>query len=268
MQMIFTTIIILFALGMIFNIISTIAGIGGGVFYVVILTVFFEMPINEAIDTSTFIILISSGIAFVEYLKQKRTSLKLALIFSSFSILGALICTILFLFITITNEILRILFAILLLVTGLRILQKSFKQKREGKNITNVYDPNFSVKDHEYKKELKKGIPLFIFAGFTANLLGIGGGVINTPALNLILGFPIHNSTAISTSIIFFTAIFNTIIKAINGQIDYLVGLVVASGAIIGSIMGARLSKRMPKYQLQIFVSLVLLGLSINMFLS
>jgi uncharacterized membrane protein YfcA len=99
-----------------------------------------------------------------------------------------------------------------------------------------------------------------------ANFLGIGGGVINTPALNIILDFPIHNSTAISTSIIFFTAIYNTIIKSLNGQIDYLIGSLIAIGAILGSIFGARISKKIPKNYLQFFVALVLIGLGIRMF--
>jgi uncharacterized membrane protein YfcA len=105
-----------------------------------------------------------------------------------------------------------------------------------------------------------------MLAGFVANLLGIGGGIINTPSLHIILNFPIHNSTAISTSIIFFTAIYNTIIKSLTGQIDYLIGLIIAIGSILGSILGAKISKWMPKTYLQFFVSVVLISLAIRMF--
>ena len=124
----------------------------------------------------------------------------------------------------------------------------------------------FTLNNDAHKISFKKAIPLFILAGFTANLLGIGGGIINTPSLNIVLSFPIHNSTAISTSIIFFTAIYNTIIKSIVGQIDYLIGIFISIGSIIGAIIGAKISKKMPKVFLQFFVAAVLVALALRMF--
>ena len=66
------------------------------------------------------------------------------------------------------------------------------KKRENGK-----FDKNFSIFEHDYKKNFKKAIPLFLLAGFTTNLLGIGGGIVNTPTLNILLEFPIHNSTGV-----------------------------------------------------------------------
>ena len=118
MEITLEIIIILIILGLVIGIISTVVGEGGGVFYVAILTIFFFMPINEAIDTSTFIILISSGAGFITYLKQKRTHIKQTLIFACFTILGSLLCTIMLLFIHLDNTILKFIFATALLITG------------------------------------------------------------------------------------------------------------------------------------------------------
>ncbi len=265
MELYLTTIFLLVLLGFLTGTISVIAGIGGGVFFVSIMTLLFLMPINIAIDTSTFVILTSSCAGFIAYLKQKRTNFKLALTFGVFSILGSILATILFSFIPIDNSMLKILFALTLLVAGLNMIHKAIKTKG---GITNR-DPEkgeFSLHNYDYKTNLKKVIPLFILAGFVANLLGIGGGIINTPSLNIILGFPIHNSTAISTSIIFFTAIYNTIIKCLLGQIDYLVGLLITIGAILGSIFGAKISKKISKTHLKFLVAIILLVLAIRMF--
>ncbi len=259
--------VIFLLLGILFGTISSTAGIGGGVFYVSFLMLLFGFSINEAIDTSTFIILISSAAGFLTYLKQKRTSLKLSLIFSCFTIIGSLMCTLIFLFIPLDNFVLRLIFAIVLLLTGLNMLITTIQRKRKGEfKSKNKCDTEFCVEDHDYRTNLKKGIPLFILAGFSANLLGIGGGVINTPVLNLVLGFPIHNATAISTSIIFFTAIYNTIIKSIYGQINFVIGILLAAGCVVGSVLGAKISDKMPKYQLRLFVGIVLIALGINMF--
>jgi hypothetical protein len=145
------------------------------------------------------------------------------------------------------------------------MIHKAIKTKG-GLRSEDLEKREFLLHDYDYKTNLKKAIPLFILAGFVANLLGIGGGIINTPSLNIILGFPIHNSTAISTSIIFFTAIYNTIIKCLLGQIDYLVGLLITTGAIFGSIFGAKISKKISKTYLKFFVAIILLVLAIRMF--
>jgi len=267
MEFTWQIIIILLLFGLIVGIISSISGEGGGVFFVAFLTLIFFMPINEAIDTSTFIILISSGAAFITYLREGRTSVKHSLIFAGFSILGSLLCTLMLLFIQIDNTVLKLIFATVLLIAGLNMVYKAIKTYKDSKISTEkIEDDDFSLEDHDYKANLKKSIPLFILGGFLANLIGIGGGVINTPALHVVLGYPIHNSTAISTSIVFFTAIFNTIVKVIIGKINYFVGIIVAIGAVLGSIIGAKVSFKMPKVTLQVFVAIILIGLGILMY--
>ncbi|MHA1724127.1 MAG: sulfite exporter TauE/SafE family protein [Promethearchaeota archaeon] len=268
MELSLTMIILLIILGMVIGIISTIAGVGGGVLYVPSLTLFFFFPIDQAINTSTFVILISSTSGFITYLKQKRTDVKLSLIFACFSILGSLLCTIIFSFVTLDNAVLRIIFATLLIFTGLNMIRKGILTRKKKRGVSqNLQEVTvFLLKEHDYKSNLKKGIPLFILGGFAANLLGIGGGVIYTPALNIILGYPIHNSTAISTSMIFFTAIYNVIVKSITGTIDYIIGVFLGIGSVFGAFLGARISNRMPRVILQFFVAIVLIVVAIRMY--
>ena len=256
---------LLLLLGFLAGTISVIAGIGGGVFFVTFMTLLFSIPIDIAIDTSTFIILIASAAGFITYYRDKRIDLKRTLIFATFSILGGLTCTIILLFFTIENYLLKVLFASTLLIAGINMINKAIKTKRKF-NSQKFDVQDFSLKDHDYKSNFKRAIPLFFAAGFIAYLLGIGGGIINTPVLNIILLYPIHNSTAMSTGIIFFTAIINTIFKFFLGQIDILIGIVIALGAVLGSIFGAKISNKIPKMWLQFFVAIVLMVLAIRMY--
>ncbi|MFX1504306.1 MAG: sulfite exporter TauE/SafE family protein [Promethearchaeota archaeon] len=258
-------VIILLIAGFIFGTISSIAGIGGGVFFVSFMVLLIFIPIDIAVDTSAFIILISSGAGFFTYFKAERLLFKQVIIFSSFSILGSFVSTILFLFIHLDSTVLKILFATTLLIAGLNMIYKTIKSKNNYHN-EQEQEKSFILREHEYKDNLKKSIPLFFLAGFAANLLGIGGGIINTPSLNIVLHYPIHNATAISIGMIFFTAIYNTIAKSIAGQINYLIGIVIGLGAISGSIFGAYISGKMPKNYLRFFVALVLMGLAIRMY--
>ena len=270
MELSLYVVLLLILLGFLSGMLSSIAGIGGGVFFVSIIDILFLLYFNRdvfniAVDTSTFIILFSSLAGFITYLRQKRTNIKLSLFFSIFSILGSLLATILFLFITVDNYILKILFAVILLIAALNMIYRARKAKNNAE-IQEVNHIDFSLNNQDHKISFKKAIPLFMLAGFVANFLGIGGGIVNTPSLNIVLSFPIHNSTAISTSIIFFTAIYNTIIKSLIGEIKYLIGILIAVGSILGAIIGAKLSKKMPKVFLQFFVAIILISLAIRMF--
>ncbi len=246
--------------------IASIAGIGGGVLWVPLMTFICAVPIDDAIDTSTFIILITSGAALLTFMKDERLHMKQVLIFSVFSILGGLACALMLIFISVDNSMLKILFATTLLIAGLNMVRKAINTKRGKGNQTDLLD-NDSLKNHNYQENLKKAIPLFFFSGFAAYLLGIGGGIINTPVLHIILDYPIHNSTATSVGIVFFTAIFNTILKIFLGQINYSLGLIIVPGAVFGAVLGAKISSRMPKMALQLFVAIVVMILAIRMFL-
>jgi uncharacterized membrane protein YfcA len=263
-------IFLLILLGCLFGAISILAGTGGGVFFVSFMTIFLLLPINESIDTSNFIILLTSTSGFLVYLKDKRTNIKMSLIYGGFSILGSVSSTILTLLIDINNLILRIAFSTLLIIIGLYMmirclfsylnLEKKEEKTKEGLNA-------ISSNNFEYYMNLKISIPLFFLAGFASNLLGIGGGVINTPVLNLVMKVPIHYATAISTSIVFFTAIYNSIVKFIFGQINVIVGIFLGLGAIFGGILGAKVSNKMPKIQLELVLSFILIIFAFMMYI-
>ncbi len=261
----FVLITILLVLGLFFGIISTLSGIGGGVFYVSAMVLIFILPINIAVDTSAFIILISTGGGFFTYFKKERLLMKQVIIFSSFSILGSITSTLIFIPFNLDSTLLKILFASTILIAGLNMIYKAIKSRKSNPELEE-FENNFTLHSHDYQTNLKKSIPLFFLAGFCANLLGIGGGIINTPSLHILLQYPIHNATAISIGIIFFTAIYNTIAKSILGQIDYLIGIIIGLGAILGSVIGAKVSGKLPKSHLQFLVAIVLMLLAIRMF--
>ena len=262
MELTWELILILILCGILFGTLTTMAGEGGGIFFVSFMVLVLGMAFDEARDTSIFIILIASGSAFFTYLKQGRTDIKLSLIFSSFAILGSILCWIFLFFFPVSNESLRIIFGLVLLITAANMIFKTYKD-RNGLN-SSKYD-DFDITCYDCKKDLKKGIPFFMAAGFASRLIGIGGGIIHGPSLHIVFGFPIHNATAVSSSIVFFTAIFNTALLIFYGKINYQVGIFLGLGSVIGAIIGAKISHKMPKMYLQIFVATLLIFVGINM---
>ncbi len=262
MEFTWQLILILILCGILFGTLTTMAGEGGGIFFVSFMVLVLGMAFDEARDTSIFIILIASGSAFFTYLKQGRTDIKLSLIFSSFAILGSILCWIFLIFFPVSNESLKIIFGLVLLVTATNMIFKTYKDRRSSNSSQH---DDFDLKTHDYKKDLKKGIPFFMAAGFASRLIGIGGGIIHGPSLHMVFGFPIHNATAVSSSIVFFTAIFNTALLIFYGKINYQIGILLGMGSVIGAIIGAKISHKMPKMYLQIFVAMLLIFVGINM---
>jgi uncharacterized membrane protein YfcA len=86
-------------------------------------------------------------------------------------------------------------------------------------------------------------------AGFIGGITGIGGGVINVPALTAI-GMPIHFAVATSLLVILATSISGAIVHQRLGQvsIDYVVSF--SLGAIIGAQIGAHMAPKIRSEQL------------------
>jgi hypothetical protein len=259
-------IIILLVFGVLFGIIGTIAGIGGGALHMSLMILVFAIPIDEARNTSSFIIFLFSGIAFISYFKQGKVDIKLSLIFAGFALLGSITATVFFIFLPIDKIVLKIIIASVILAAGLNMIRKAFNSLKLERLNNNNQETLFSFDNFDYNSNLKKGIPLFYLAGFLAYLSGIGGGMLFVPILSIFFEMPIHFSTAMSTAMIFFIGIYNATVRMAIGKIHYLIGILIGIGAILGSLYGARLSKKIQKHNLQFFVAVILIGLAIRMY--
>lgn len=259
------TLLLLFLIGILIGTIAVLSGIGGGVIAVPLMTILFAVSEDISVGTSSLIILISSGFGFILLKRQKRINIRLCLICSIFTIIGSLISTILFIISPIDNYLLRLIFACVMIYVSINLIFRKDPANNNSNESANASE-NFSLEFKNHKKILKKGIPLFLLAGFLANLLGIGGGIVNTPTLHYIFQFPIYYATANSTGIIFFTSIYNVIVKSVLGKIDFIIGILMGTGGLIGAYFGAKISQKISRKKLTIILAIVLLIGSIRMF--
>ncbi|MFT4234086.1 MAG: sulfite exporter TauE/SafE family protein [Microbacterium sp.] len=90
-----------------------------------------------------------------------------------------------------------------------------------------------------------KAIAAFILigalAGFLSGLFGVGGGTIIVPLLVLLLAFPQRFASGTSSAAIIATAVVGLISYAVNDQVDWAAGLIIAAGAIVGAQVGVRI---------------------------
>lgn len=103
-----------------------------------------------------------------------------------------------------------------------------------------------------------------IAAGYLSGLFGVGGGIIVVPLL-LMLGLDQRLAAGTSVAAILPTSIVGAIGYAISGNVDWLAGLMLAIGIVVGAQLGTYLLSRMPKdvlfWMFVVFLAIVIVNL-------
>ena len=102
-------------------------------------------------------------------------------------------------------------------------------------------------------------------AGVIAALLGVGGGVINVPTMNLMMGVPLRVSAATSNLMIGVTAVASAIIYLLRGGLDPYIAGPTAIGVFVGASVGARVAHRIDVRVLRLLFVVVLAWTSYQM---
>jgi len=204
------------------SIVFSIVGLGGAIIYVP-LFYWLGIPLEIAIPTALLLNCITAGSASVTYYRKKMVSLGFAspLIITSvlFAPLGAYTNQFL------NDNIILALFAVVLIIAGVRMFIP-FKPK--------LMTPTFNN-----KTILIAGMSGMVI-GFTAGLLGLGGGVFAVPLL-LILGFKAKNASATSAVFVFFTSLSGLLGHVGVGNIEPEFMVYTGIAALIGAQVGSRM---------------------------
>ena len=100
-----------------------------------------------------------------------------------------------------------------------------------------------------------------------SGLLGVGGGIVNVPTMNLLMGVPIRVATTTSTYMLAATAAASAVIYYARDQIDPLLAAPVVVGVVVGARIGARFASRVPQHTLQLVFVGVAFFFALNMLL-
>jgi hypothetical protein len=115
-------------------------------------------------------------------------------------------------------------------------------------------------------RRLAPGAAVSFLAGNISGLLGVGGGVINVPTMNVLMHVPIRVATTTSTYMLAATAAASASVYVASGQLDPLLAAPVALGVIIGAQAGAHLSMRVSQDTLRLAFVIVAAVFAAGMF--
>ena len=256
-------------------------GIGGGAIIVPFLALFMGVPIHEAIAISLVSVIATSNAGGSSYLEQKITNVKLAMYLEVATTAGALTGSVITLLLQ--SWVLFMIFGVLLSYVAFssfksrasderRIIQNKFADVRQDGlskylGLAGSYFDVSQNKQVEYRvKGASKGAVISSFAGVTAGLLGVGGGVIKVAAMNMFMNVPLKVAVGTSKFMIGVTAAVGALLFFIAGVVDVYVLAPIALGTTVGATLGTLIMNRLRSYVLKISFGVLVTYLAYTMF--
>jgi uncharacterized membrane protein YfcA len=241
--------LILLVFCFILGILAVLAGVGGGVLYVPLVSGFFPFHLDFVRGTGLLVALAGALAAGPGLLKRNLANLRLALpvalIASSCAIVGALLGLALP-----TNIIQIALGATIIFIAALLIFSKNVelpvveKQDSIGKSLkmAGAYLEPSTGESIEWKTHRTlPGLILFIVIGVMAGMFGLGAGWANVPVLNLLMGAPLKLSVGTSKFLLSITDTSAAWIYLNQGCVIPLMAVPSIVGLMLGSFVGVRI---------------------------
>jgi hypothetical protein len=199
-------------------------------------------------------------------LANLRLALPVALIASTFSILGAMLGLYLS---SLNPDIIQVcLGATIVGIAALLFFSKNSEKPVVTKQdaiglalgLNGVYWDEGSMESVEWKTHRTLlGLFMFILIGLLAGMFGLGAGWANVPVLNLLMGAPLKVSVATSKFLLSITDTSAAWIYMNRGCVIPLIGVPSIVGLMLGSLIGVKLLAIAKPKMIRVFVIVVLL---------
>lgn len=264
--------ILLALCAMIASIFGSMLGLGGGVFIVPLFTLWLGVDPKIAIGASAVCVVTNSVVGSRRHLDNRYVNFRLAMILQSTTAAGAIIGA--FIALAIDASFLKALLGLLLLyaafsmVKGSKLAIPSMPQDTpDPMNL--MYDYQEGTNTVRYvPQRLDVGLGASGFAGVLSGMLGIGGGLVQVPVMNLIMKIPLRAAAGTSSFMVGMTSVATAAVFYTNGMIDPKVTAPAMVGVLLGSSFGSALTKRVRTQQLVAVFVTIMVALSLSMILS
>src|SRR5437773_6492921 len=256
---------------------GSLLGLGGGVLIVPMLTLGFGMPLRDAVGVSLVSVIVTSSASASVYLQRHVANLRLGMTLELFTAFGALVGGLLAYLLD--ERTLAGLFAALLIYVAISMLVRHDPRAggegavADDAETSDDEEPPSGGRDATARlsgpgyriRHIGPGLVGSIGAGVVSALLGIGGGLVKVPVMNVIMGVPLRVATATSNLMIGITASASAVIYLVRGGIDAYVAGPTAIGVFVGASLGSRLGHRVGQRALRVLFVLVLAYTAIEM---
>jgi uncharacterized membrane protein YfcA len=224
---------------------GSLVGLGGGIVLVPALALGLGLPITVAIPAAQVAVVGTALGGTGRYIREGHGDIILAIRAASVTVLGAVIGA--RVGVLIPPHALELGFAALIFVVSANMMRKSADVEVEGPPRT-----------------VRAGL-LFLAGGLLAGMLGVGGGILNVPAIRLYLKRSMVMAVATSAMIVAFTGAAGAAVYAHAGHMDWRLATACTTGAFTGGHLGARVGSRLKRTTLQWIFLVVILYVGVEM---
>lgn len=257
----------LFGFCLVIGILAPLAGVGGGVLFVPLVSGFFPFHL-DFVRGAGLLVAMSGALAAGPALLRRnlanfRLALPSALIASSCSIVGAALG------LALPTNIVQILLGIVIIGISILLLTSKnverpvvHKQDALGAafGISGTYVEESTGEAVAWKTHRTPlGLFMFIIIGILAGMFGLGAGWANVPVLNLIMGVPLKVTTATSNFLLSMTDTTAAWVYLHNGCVIPLIAIPSIMGLMLGASLGSRILPKAKPKSIRFIVIAVLL---------
>ena len=261
--------LILLVLSFLLGVFAVLAGVGGGVLYVPIVSGFLPFHL-DFVRGAGLIVALAGALAAGPGLLRKgfanlRLAIPMALIASSSAIVGAMIG------LALPTNIIQIMLGATIL--GIVLLMLKAKKSvfpevpkpdrlSQTLGIFGIYHEPTINKDIDWQiHRTPLGLVLFVIIGLMAGMFGLGAGWANVPVLNLVMGAPIKIAVATSKFLLSITDTSAAWVYMNNGAVLPLMVVPSVVGIMLGSFIGVKILGVTKPSVIRILV-IIVLGIS------
>jgi len=268
-------VLIIFLVSIIAGFIGALFGLGGGVLIIPFLTLVEGVPVPLAVGASIVSVVATSSSSAAAYVQDHLTNLRLGMFLEIGTVAGAI--TGAFVAVFLPASALFILFGLILLYATIIMIRArgiDFPETVRPDKASRILALGSQYEDHSLNRVVKYEVtrtPLtaFIgyFAGIVSGLLGVGGGIINVPTMNLVSKVPVKVASATSNFMIGVTAAASASVYLLRGDVHPLLAAPLVIGVAGGALLGTRVLKVTPPTRVKGAFGILLAAISLLMIL-
>jgi len=258
--------ILLFAFSFVLGIFSVLAGVGGGVLFVPIVSGFFPFHLDFIRGAGLLVALSGALSAGAPLMRKGLADLKLglpmALIGSISSIAGALAG------LAMPANVVQLLLGVAImgiaaLMMRARVYGTPDSQEPDALSkmlhISGVYYEESSKSEVSWQiHRTPLGLFLFMVIGFIGGMFGMGAGWANVPVFNMLMGVPLKVAVATSGLVLSINGAAAAWVYIFKGAVVPLIAVPAIGGIMLGSKIGAKLLSKVNTRSVRMIVIIML----------
>ena len=250
---------------------GALLGIGGGVFLIPLLNVGLGLPMKTASGISLMTVIATSNVVAVNSASRRVVNLRLGMVLQVAAVGGGLYGAVIVERLDVRT--LSIIFASVAAVIAVVMLSRL---DRRNVILDSSIDPGVlggrfyedeSGREVVYRvRRLPTALGVSAAGGFVSGLLGIGGGILQVPALNAWCGVPMRAAAATTAAMIGITALASAPIYYARGHVVAPLAAAAVLGVLAGSRVGMWYSSRARAKGLKLLMAVVLASVAVIYF--